>query len=359
MAQQTPTSTRRAAFLSGLPRPSDFVRAERAVPPRLLPLWIIALIALVGHMPASVEWTYTASGLLVLGLALAPLVGSIRPTPVACLWLLAAIAGATAVTVWLPLGAAWDKAWLDHAPSGLLAIMLLGAVMVGALTSLVWAAVVLAEAGRRLVLRARRIPVARAEPAVPVSVEPASALRARRIATALRRAYIGLVSVCIAIPLPSFFELSGIHAARLRAPHDGVGDAVAGAVAATVWPTLALGWLALGAGIGWLVWLRSDRVWRKAGIVGGAVAVAIVLLTSADFGIVPGASGAQDFGAELLAVCPGNVRRACPPPWLFDAPALADATSTASAWAATLLLVATAALALRWRLRRRGGAGRA
>jgi hypothetical protein len=348
------TQSRRLSALASLPRPSDFLRAERRTPPRLLPLWVVALIALFGHAPGSTFWAVTAVGTLVLGLVIAPIMGSIRPTVTAYSWLLASIAALSVLMMRLPLGAAYDDAWMDHGSTGLLAMILLGAAMCGAFTSLVWAALVMIEAGRRLMLRRRggaaAPPVAQAP--IPVSVEPASSVRARRWAVAWRRGFIAIVCVALSVPLPSFFELSGIHAAGLRSPRAGFGDAIAGAVSATVWPALTTAWLVLGAIIGWLVWLRTHRAWRIGSVVAGVVTMLIVLLSSADFGIVPSAGAAQRYGAETLAFCPPQAVEPCPPAWLFDAPQLADATATAVAWSCALLLMATAAFVVTWWVRR-------
>lgn len=358
MAEPSFAMKRLATALATLPSPADFLRAERRTPPRLLPLWAMALIALAGHTPGSTAWTLTAILALLLGVALAPVVGSIRPTVVAYVWLLVLIAAMTLVTRWFQLGVAYDDAWLDQGHTGMLAMILIGAVAVGGFTSLLWGLLVAAEALRRLLRRGRLVPSPLQEPPVPVSVEPAASHRARRFAALWRRAFIGLVCVGAALPLPSFFQLAGIHSARLRAPHEGVGDAFAGAVHASAWPALTLLWLALAAGIGWLVWLRTLHAWRIVGIALGVVVVLIVLLGSADFGIVPGASGAQNFGADVLAACPTSPRRACPPAWLFDAPRLAEATYALAAWCSVLLVIATVAIALTWWVRR-ARAGRA
>jgi hypothetical protein len=350
---------RRLTALASLPRPADFLRAERQTPPRLLPLWIVALIALIGHVPGSTTWALTAVGTLVLGLAMAPIMGSIKPTVVAYVWLLAIVMVLTLVMLRLPLGAAYDAAWLDQGSTGLLAMILLGSAMIGAFTSIVWAALVAVDALRRFVASYRG---AAASPAVshpiPVSVEPASSVRGRRWAVAWRRGFIALICVGLAIPLPSFFELAGIHSATLRSPHSGFGDAVGGAIHASVWPALTTAWLVLGAVIGWLVWMRTTRSWRVIGVVLGVVIMLIVLLSGANFGIVPSSGWAQSFGPDVLGFCPPQAQGSCPPAWLFDAPRLAKLTAPAAGWCSLLLGTATAALALSW-WRRRVRAGMA
>jgi hypothetical protein len=171
-----------------------------------------------------------------------------------------------------------------------------------------------------------------------------------------RRGFIAVVCLALAVPLPSFFELSGLHAASLRSPHEGFADLIGGTVHASVWPLLTTGWLVLGAALGWLVWLRTPRAWRVAAIAAGVIIMVVVLLSSAAFGIVPNSSAAQNFGADVLAFCPGSASASCPPAWLFDAPRLTAATATAAAWCSFLLVVATAALAVTWWIRRaRGG----
>lgn len=352
------SEARRLMVLASLPRPSEFLRAERQTPPRLLPLWVVALIALAGHVPGSTTWALTAVGTLILGLLVAPVMGSIRPTVVAYAWLLSLIAVLAVVMLRLPLGAAYDKAWLDQGSTGLIAMILLGAAMVGALTSLVWAALVVLEAARRLAQRragARKVPTVAS--AIPVTVEPASTHRARRWAHMWRRAFIALVCLGLTIPLPSYFELSGLHAASLRSPHSGFADVIGGAIHASVWPLITTAWLALGAAIGWLVWLHTPRAWRVIAIAMGVTVMVLALLTSADFGIVPGTGAAQVFGSNVLEFCPGGAPAACPPAWLFNAPRLADATASAAAWCSLLLVAATVALGLTW-WRRRSRAGR-
>jgi hypothetical protein len=330
------------------------LRAERGTPPRLLPLWIVALIALAGHVPGSTTWALTAIGTLVLGLAVAPIMGSIRPTVVAYGWLLATITVLSVAMLRMPLGAAYDKAWLDQGSTGLLAMILLGGIMVGAFTSIVWAVLVLTEAARRFSRRRRAGRLADRAPdaPIPVSVEPASSARARRWANAWRRVFIAIVCLALAVPLPSFFELSGLHAAAMRSPHSGLTDAIGGTLEAAVWPILSTAWLALGAGIGWLVWMRTPRAWRIGGIATGVALLILVLLTSASFGIVPGASAAQRFSSDVLDACPAPSAAPCPPAWLFDAPRLAEVTATAAAWCSLLLALGTATLALTWWRRR-------
>ena len=349
--------SRRVAALASLPRPSEFLRAERRTPPRLLPLWIVALIALFGHEPGSSIWAVTAAGTLLLGIIIAPIMGSIRPTVTAYVWLLVSIAALGLLMLRLPLGEAYDDAWMDHDATGLLAMVLLGAAMCGAFSSLVWALLVGIEAVRRLIIRRRSpAPPPSAASPIPVSVEPAASARSRRWAVAWRRGFIAIVCVGLAIPLPSFFELAGIHSAGLRSPRAGFGDAVSGAISASVWPALTTAWLALGAMIGWLVWLRTQRAWRIGGIVAGIATMVIVLVTSADFGIVPGSGAAQGFGSDTLALCPPQAVEPCPPAWLFDAPRLAEVTATAVSWATALFIAVTAALVVTWWFRRaRGG----
>lgn len=357
MSQPTPALKRVADNLRTLPSPLAFLRAERRTPPRFLSLWIMSLIAVAGYEPGSVFWLFTGIGALVLGVALAPLLGSIRPTATAYVWLLVTILGLTLLTRGLPLGTAYDKAWADADSTGLLAMMLIGGVAVGGFTSIVWGLVVVGEAVRRLALRKRIGPTAVPGKPIPVSVEPVPPRWARMFSTAWRRVFIGLVSIGIAIPLPSYLLLSGVHSATLRGHYTGERGALGGLVHASVWPALTLGWLAVGAAIGWLVWLRTARAWRIAAICVGVAIVVIVLLNAGDFGVVPGASSAQSYGADVLAQCPSG-KRPCPPSWLFDAPTLASATYAAAAWCSALLLLAAAAMSISW-WARRGGAGRA
>lgn len=336
----------------------DFLRSERATPPRLLPLWIVALISLAGYASGSSTWGFAAIASLALGILVAPLMGSIAPTVVAYLSLLGVVAVTVVATILLPVESWYIRAWQDDAPTGLLAMVLLGGVLVGAATSIAWSLLVLGEATRRLGHKVRARSVQSPEPLAPIPVSVAPT--ARRTATStyfLRRTYIAIVCVALALPLPSFLQMSGLYARQLWVEHAGLGGWLADAVVALTWPALTAAWLLLGAGLGWLVWLKSEAALRVITIAVLAAAVVMIVLAGADFALVPGVSAAQGFAPGTIDYCPTRPGGpACQPDWLFSAPHLAELTRSAATLVAVVLAGATLVLAVSW-MRRRGAAG--
>lgn len=350
----------RAGFGRALRVAGEFVSSERSTPPRLLPLWVVSLIALAGYVSGSSTWGFAAIATLALGILVAPLMGSIAPTVVAYLSLLGVVAVAMVATALLPMEGWYIRAWQDDSPTGLMAMVLLGGVLVGAATSIVWSLLVLGEAIRRLVHKVRTgsiRPLVTPVP-IPISVAPPPPRKTKSI-YALRRTYIAVVCVALALPLPSFLQMSGLFARRLWLEHAGLGGWLADMAVALTWPALTSAWLLVGAALGWLVWLRSEAALRVIAIAGLATAVVVVLLVGADFALVPGASGAQGFSPATIDYCPTRPGGPeCQPDWLFSAPLLADYTGTAAGLVALVLAASTGVLGFTWlRGRRRGHAG--
>jgi hypothetical protein len=330
-----------------------FVKHERRTAPRLLPLWAISFVALAGYQPGSTAWSFAAMGALALGILVIPLVGSIAPTVTAYLTLLSAVVLMLVMSAWLPLQAWYDKAWLDQGPTGVVAMMLLGAAVVGGFTSVLWAALVLIEAARRAVRRFRTgspIPPGAGTAAAPIALVPGS----RRAKRWPRRVYVAVVCLALAAPLPSFFVMAGIFVRPMGGPHDGVGGFIGDVFTALTWPVLTTLWLLMGALIAWLMESRAIVNSRVAlgAMAGLGVLVAIIVISASTFAIAPGA-GAQGFAPSVAEYCPDGEPQ-CQPEWLYSVPVLAEVTGSVAPWFATLTLLATAAV-VALVLRRHGG----
>ncbi len=326
-------------------RPAEFLRAERRTPPRLLPLWVMALVALVGYQPGSQIWAFAALGAVALGLLVVPILGSIAPTVQAYLSLLVIVVLVAVATAWLPLVRWYITAWQDAEVTGFIAMVLLGAVTVGAATSVVWALLVAGEAVYRLVRRWRR----RAPLAPDIDIEPALG----RGEIWARRLVVGALCLAVAVPLPSFLFVSGLFSRPALMANASVPERLSFASTVLTWPLVTTAWLLLAALGSWLVWARTAHYARLAGLGLVAVVVAAVVWGASAFAVVPGDGGAQAFAPTVLTYCPATpYGPACSPPWLFDVPRLAVWTGEVSVWAGLLLLVVTlgyGALAIRRR----------
>lgn len=315
-------------------RPTEFLRAERRTPPRLLPLWVMALVALVGYQPGSQIWAFAAMGAVALGLFVVPVLGSIAPTVQAYLSLWVMVTLVAVATAWLPLMRWYITAWQDGEFTGFIAMVLLGAVAVGAATSVLWALLVAGEAVYRLVLRLRR-----RAPLVPdIDIEPALS----RGEVWARRLVVGALCLAVAVPLPSFLFVSGLFARPALMAQVSVPERLSFASTVLTWPLVTTAWLLLAALGSWLVWARTAHLVRLVGLGAVSAVVAVVVWTAAAFAVEPGRSGAQAFAPSVLNYCPATpYGPACSPPWLFDVPKLAVWTGEASVWAGLLLVVVT------------------
>lgn len=323
---------------------SEFLRAERRTPPRLLPLWGMGLITLAGHAPGSTAWIVSAIVALVLGVLVTPVVGSIRPTVTAFVALLLLVAGGVILTFRLPMREWYVRAWIDDGPSGMLAMIVLGAVCVGALTSVTWALLVLTEMGRRIVRKIRTGSYLPPRPAEPIPVPAGPPLGPRWWP---RRLYVALLCLALAVPLPSFFLTSGVYARPF-------GEGLGGTFAALGWPLLTTLWLLAGAALAWAVWSRLDEVVTLVAICALAIVISAVLLTAPDFALVPAAWSPDRVGTDILGYCPDGVVP-CAPVWMSAEAPLVQETGTAGAVLGIALLAATATLVFRMWSRRSGG----
>ncbi len=330
---------------------TGFLKHERRTSPRLLPLWGIALVVLAGYQPGSTAWLYAAIAALLLGVVVIPLVGSIAPTVTAYLTLLTLVVAMLVVSAWLPLHAWYDKAWLDQAATGGLAMIVFGAAVVGGFTSVLWAGLVLAETTRRLVRRfrtGRAVPADASVQSGPITLVPGT----RRPRRWPRRAYVAVVFLALAIPLPSFFLMAGLYARPMAGPHQGIGGFVGDGVTAVTWPVLATLWLAMGAVIAWLLETRAimKSWWALGGLVALSLVVVLVVLTDPTFALVAGAQ-APDFAPAVIDYCPTRTR-ACQPEWLFSMPTVVEFTDRVRPWVIAANVSATALVAvLVWRRR--------
>jgi len=342
--------------------PFAFLSSERRTPPRLLPLWVMAMIALAGHTPGSSAWGLAGVLSLALGILIAPLVGTIAPTVVAYVSLLACVAGMAAITWIMPVGDWYREAWSDPGATGFLAMVLLGAVAVGGVSSTLWALLVGIEAVRRYARR-RELRSLRdadsageSQPAIEVTARPVAAVPMRRKWTApLLRAFTATLYIALLVPLPSFLVMSGVFIRPAFRPHEGLDGIFSDFFTASVWPLLTIGWLAVGAFVAWLAWRRGTDRARAIGIGSGAFVIAAVVFTAATFAIVPTEGKSQGFAPWVLDYCPPPLAGAtCEPEWLFSAPELTKFTASVAPLVALALLVA-AGLLVTFLWRGRGG----
>lgn len=331
---------------------TGFLKHERRTAPRLLPMWAIALVILAGYQPGSTAWLYSTVAALLLGVVVVPLVGSIAPTYTAYLTLLTLVVGMIVVSAVLPLHEWYDKAWLDQAPTGAVAMIVFGAAVVGGFTSVLWAGVVLAETTRRLIRKFRTgsaLPPDASVQSGPVAVVPG----ARRPRRWLRRVYVAMVCLALALPLPSFFVMSGLFVRPMAGPHRGIGGFLGDLTTALTWPLLTTLWLLTGAVMAWLLESRAifKTWWALGALVALSLVVVIVVVADPTFAMVPGPQ-APGFAPSVLDYCPTGAR-ACEPAWLYSLPWVVEVTEAVRAWIVAGNLTATAVAAgLVWRRRR-------
>lgn len=328
----------------------EFLRYERRTAPRLLPLWVMSLIAAVGHVPGSDPWAWSAIAAITLGVVLIPIMGSIRPTVFAYVTSLLVIVALAVLMLNLPLGPWYLKAWTDNGPTGMLAMILIGAAAVSAVASVAWAVLVLVEVVRRLIRKIRTGSALPADASTHTADLTSLSVRADSVGSLwLGRGFVALVSLGMAVALPSFFLMAGIYS---RPAAGGPADAFV----ALLWPLLALGWLVAGVGLCWLMWHRARGKVGVAVIGALSVAIAVVLLAGPDFALVPATSPAQGFAPHVLEFCPQlGEEIICTPVWLFDEPRLASFTQKVGLFAGLALLASAAAYVGLWFRTHAGG----